>query len=66
MTLPPGLQTHRDSGVAWCNEKQFAALLDLIETLAGALEQYSDGIEHGPCGRCDRARAALDKYREWE
>ena len=80
MTLPLGLQAMRDSGVAWCNEKRFAALLDLIETLAGALnltdKQLSnvirdDAVHTWPdTARIQRsvstARTALDKYREFK
>ena len=35
---PKGLQAIREHGVGWCNEKQFADVLDLTETLAGALD----------------------------
>ena len=78
MTLPANLQAVRDTGVAWCTEKQFAALLDLIETLAGALEgirehsgEDEDGVldewtEAAAFDECkDISRAALDKYREF-
>jgi len=50
MTLPDGLQAVRDTGVAWCTEKQFAEILDLIETLAGALEVIQNEMTCLGCG----------------
>ena len=43
------------------------ALLDLVETLAGALAKVRVGLESNcDCPNCRRAaRAALDKYREF-
>ena len=85
MTLPPGLQAVRERAAsAMRHHPDFGStpiprLLDLIETLAGALEgigQHSgeddDGVldewtEAAAFDECkDIARAALDKYREFK
>ena len=65
MTLPPGLKAVRDIPEWRCIQiaEHVPALLDLIETLAGALEHLADRTGHNH--EC-RARAALDKYREFK
>ena len=72
MTLPPGLQAARESGAAWCTEKRFAELLNLIETMAESLEQADTALSQLVHNRTywedfaqghGAARSALDKYR---
>ena len=91
MTLPPGLQAVRERA-SEMNAKSFRgepwlmvtvdeanALLDLIETLAGALERYTERLpceynDRGYCQThgCERPckvevkLAALDNYREFK
>jgi len=60
MTLPPNLQAVRDTGVAWCTEKRFAALLDLIEDMSEELEAILMGGDPSL-----HARTALDEYRRF-
>ena len=76
VTLPPGLQRVREraeriqklyldgnlnamSGITYGESYN---LLDLIETLAGALE---DTLTDCACDLCKTARAALDEYRRF-
>ena len=58
-SMPDGKIAHND---------RWLALLDLIETLAGALELITQpGESNCDCVNCRRlARAALDKYREFK
>ncbi len=80
MTLPPGLQAVREQA---CSEspkedriailcdlgRRTPALLDLIETLAGVLEEITPfkTSDLCDCEACrNRVRAALDKYREFK
>ena len=53
-------------GVGWCTEKEFAELLVLLETLAGALEVSEATYVILGQGTPSKVRAALAKYREWK
>ena len=80
VTLPPGLQAVRErakerfptewqEGIRASNLAAYVpALLDLIETLAGAAELITQpGESNCDCVNCRRlVRAALDKYREFK
>ena len=81
MTLPPGLQAVRDIPEWRCIQiaDHVPELLDLIETLVGALEKYTERCpcEYNDCGYCQThgcerpckvevKLAAMAEYREFK
>ena len=77
MTLPPGLKAVRDIPEWRCTQiaEHVPELLDLIETLAGALGQAKVALNQLARNRTywedfapkqEAVHAALDKYREFK